>query len=95
MPRRYSSISRIIRFLWEGCSTINQLHDKAKLEQAIERLRQEMVDKLLMNQSYQSDEVLGASQALDRILNCYDCVRYGRECGSEIYCAYTDYVVNA
>lgn len=65
---------------------------KIKLEQTIELLRQEMVDKLLMSQSYQTDEVLGASQALDRILNCYDCVRYERECGNEANCAYTVYV---
>lgn len=55
-------------------------------------LRQDMVDKLLMSKSYQSDDVLGASQALDRILNCYDCVRYGRECEGEMNCAYIDYV---
>lgn len=59
---------------------------KMKLEQTIELLRQDMVDKLLMSGSYQSDEVLGASQALDRILNCYDCVRYGRKCGKEANC---------
>lgn len=60
---------------------------KLKLEQTIELLRQDMVEKLLMSGSYQSDEVLGASEALDRILNCYDCVRYGRECGKESNCA--------
>lgn len=60
---------------------------KIKLEQTIELLRQDMVEKLLMSGSYQSDEVIGASQALDRILNCYDCVRYGRECGKKANCA--------
>ncbi|WP_425465038.1 aspartyl-phosphate phosphatase Spo0E family protein [Paenibacillus sinopodophylli] len=71
------------------------IQQRNELEQTIEMLRQEMVDKLLMSQSYQSDEVLGASQALDRMLNCYDCVRYGRECGSEKVCAYIDYVENS
>jgi hypothetical protein len=58
-----------------------------KLEHTIELLRQEMVDKLFVSQSYQSDEVLGASQALDRVLNCYDCVRYEKECKNKMNCA--------
>ncbi|WP_411268134.1 aspartyl-phosphate phosphatase Spo0E family protein [Paenibacillus sp. PL91] len=53
----------------------------------MELLRQEMVDKLFVSQSYQSDEVLGASQALDRVLNCYDCVRYEKECKNKTSCA--------
>ncbi len=72
----------------EGRSYINRdiaLH-KIKLEQKIELLRQEMVEKLLMSQSYQSDDVLGASQALDRVLNCYDCVRYERVCDKKLSC---------
>jgi hypothetical protein len=61
------------------------LHKK-KLEKKIELLRQEMIEKLLMSMSYQSDDVLGASQALDRVLNCYDCVRYERACDKKPSC---------
>ncbi|WP_369688959.1 aspartyl-phosphate phosphatase Spo0E family protein [Bacillus sp. FJAT-26390] len=73
----------------ERCGSINRdtVLQKIKLEQTIELLRQEMVEKLLVSQSYQSDEVLGASQALDRVLNCYDCVRYERKCKNESNCA--------
>ncbi|WP_414730989.1 aspartyl-phosphate phosphatase Spo0E family protein [Bacillus sp. FJAT-28004] len=53
----------------------------------MELLRQEMIDKLLVSQSYQAEEVLGASQALDLVLNCYDCVRYERGCRNEKNCA--------
>ncbi|WP_372238999.1 aspartyl-phosphate phosphatase Spo0E family protein [Paenibacillus sp. FSL A5-0031] len=60
---------------------------KIKLEQTIELLRQEMIDKLLVCQSYQADEVLGASRALDLVLNCYDCVRFERGCMNEENCA--------
>lgn len=49
-------------------------------------LRQEMVGKLLLSQSYHAEEVLGASQALDRVLNCYDCLRFNRSCENEMKC---------
>ncbi len=50
------------------------------LQLKIEVLREQMVQKYLISGSYLSEDVIGASQELDRVLNCYDCLRYNRSC---------------
>lgn len=58
----------------------------AELQQKIEFLRGQMVEKFLRSGSYQSEEVIDASQELDRVLNCYDCLRYNRNCPYKAKC---------
>lgn len=59
------------------------------LQLKIELLREQMLQKFLISGSYQSEDVIGASQELDRVLNCYDCLRYNRSCPSKVGCEET------
>ncbi|CAM4321674.1 aspartyl-phosphate phosphatase Spo0E family protein [Paenibacillus alkaliterrae] len=57
-----------------------------ELQQKIENLRKQMIEKFMKSGSYQTEEVIDASQQLDRVLNCYDCLRYKRNCKFEFEC---------